>query len=65
MSVLLNPPQPKKRRSNRDIERLQEELSERLGTKVEIKAGSKGSGKLVINYTSLDHLDEFLTKLKR
>jgi ParB family chromosome partitioning protein len=65
VATLLKPPMPKKRRTNRDVQRLQEELSESLGTKVEIKAGSKGSGKLVINYSSLDHLDDLLRKLKR
>jgi ParB family transcriptional regulator, chromosome partitioning protein len=65
VAALLKPPAAKKHRSNRDVQRLQEELSESLGTKVEIKAGSKGSGKLVINYSSLDHLDDLLRKLKR
>jgi len=65
VAALLNPPVPKKRRTHRDVQRLQEELSEHLGTKVEIKAGAKGSGKLVVSYASLDHLDDLLRKLKR
>jgi ParB family transcriptional regulator, chromosome partitioning protein len=65
VAALLKPPMPKKRRTNRDVQRLQEELSESLGTKVEIRSGSKGSGKLMINYSSLDHLDDLLRKLKR
>ncbi len=65
VAALLNPPTPKKRRTNRDVQRLQEELSEHLGTKVEIKAAAKGSGKLIVSYASLDHLDDLLRKLKR
>jgi len=50
---------------SRDTLRLQEEISENLGTRVEIKPGNKGRGKLIIEYASLDQLDEFLSKLKR
>jgi ParB family chromosome partitioning protein len=57
-------PRPKARTS-RDIQRLEEEVSEKLGTTVEIKAGRKGSGRLVINYMSHDHLDELLARLTR
>lgn len=49
---------------SRDIERFQEELSERFGTAVEIKPGKKGTGKLVINYSSPEHLDDLLAKFK-
>jgi ParB family transcriptional regulator, chromosome partitioning protein len=65
VSALLHPPAPKKRRTNRDVQRLQEDLSEQLGTKVEIKSGKKGAGKLVISYANLDHLDDLLRRLKR
>jgi ParB family transcriptional regulator, chromosome partitioning protein len=65
VSAMLNPPVSRKKRSNRDVLRLQEEVSEQLGTKVEIKAGAKGAGKLVIAYSSLDHLDELLRRIKR
>jgi ParB family chromosome partitioning protein len=47
----------------RDIERLEEEMSEKLGTKVEIAAGKKG-GKLVIHYSSNDHLGDLLERVK-
>jgi len=50
--------------SDRDLARLEEEASERLGTTVEIRSGKKGSGKLVLHYSSLDHLDELLKKLR-
>jgi ParB family chromosome partitioning protein len=48
---------------DRDLERLEEEVSERLGTTVEIRARRKGGGKLIVHYTSLDHLDQLLKKL--
>jgi len=53
------------RRTDRDVARLEEELSESLGTTVELKRGKKGAGKLVISYSSHDHLDDLLSKLRR
>ncbi len=55
---------PKTRRVDRDLARLQEETSERLGTTVEIRPGGKGRGKLVLHYASLDHLDDLLIRLR-
>jgi ParB family chromosome partitioning protein len=53
------------KRKDRDIARLEEELSDRLGTTVEIKAGGRaGSGRLVIAYHTLEQLDELLARLK-
>ena len=49
---------------DRDLERLQEEASERTGTTVEIKPGRKGRGKVVVHYASFEHLDELLARLK-
>jgi ParB family chromosome partitioning protein len=67
VNVILQPhtrqARPKPRMS-RDIQRLEEEVSEKLGTTVEIKpTGKKGSGKLVINYMSHEHLDSLLARL--
>jgi len=51
-------------RTDRDVARLEEEWSQRLGTTVNIQTGAKaGSGKLVIHYASLDQLDALLRKL--
>ncbi len=55
----------RKARTDRDIARLEEELSEKLGTTVEIKSRKNGAGKLVISFSSLDHLDDLLSKLRR
>jgi ParB family chromosome partitioning protein len=53
-----------KARTSRDIQRLEEEVSEKLGTSVEIKpTGKKGSGRLVISYMSHEHLDTLLARL--
>lgn len=53
------------KRKDRDVARLEEELSDRLGTTVEIKAGGRaGSGRLVIAYRTLEQLDELLARLK-
>jgi len=53
----------KQKVADRDILSLQERIAERLGTKVGIMHGSKGAGKLVIEYRTLDHLDDVLSKL--
>jgi len=50
-------------RGDRDLRRLEEEVSGRLGTTVEIHPGRKGGGKVVIQYSGLDHLDQLLKKL--
>jgi ParB family chromosome partitioning protein len=50
---------------NRDTQSLQEEMSAYLGTRMEIKPGNKGGGKLVIEYSNHDQLDEFLNRLKK
>lgn len=47
-----------------DLARLEEEVSGRLGTTVEIRAGRKGRGKVIVHYSSLDHLDQLLKKLR-
>jgi ParB family chromosome partitioning protein len=61
---MLRGPVARRKKSDRDLARLEEEVSERLGTTVEIRAGKKGSGRLVVYYSSLEHLDELLKTLK-
>lgn len=46
-----------------DIRRLENALSEKLGAAVEIQHGTKGKGKLVISYNSLDELDGILVHI--
>jgi ParB family chromosome partitioning protein len=54
----------RKVRGDRDLQRLEEEVSERLGTTVSILASRKGRGKVVVHYSSLDHLEQQLKKLR-
>lgn len=53
---------PASRKPSQDpnIRRLQDDLGERLGAQVQIQQGNRGSGKLIIAYTSLDELDGIL-----
>lgn len=46
-----------------DTLRLQRELSERTGAKVEINHQSNGKGKLVINYSSLEELEGIIGRI--
>ena len=46
-----------------DVLRLQEQLSDRLGTKVAIRQNAKGKGQVSIAYASLDQLDGILLRL--
>lgn len=50
-------------KENRDTQRMQDEISSQLGARVEIKPNSKGGGKLVIEYSSNEHLEELTGKL--
>jgi len=54
-----------KTKIDRDTQRLQEEISSLLGTNIQIKPGSKGGGKLIIDYVNNERLDEFLDRLKK
>ena len=54
----------RRKRSDRDLARLEDEVSGRLGTTVEIRPGRRGSGKLIVHYSGLDHLEQLLRKLR-
>ncbi len=68
-SVLAPPARRKARATNAgrdaDLVRLQEELAETLGARVRIDAAKKGTGRLVIDYSSLEQLDGILARLRR
>ena len=60
----LNPvKEPKKQAKDHDVSRLEQQLIEKLGAKVAINHGSKGKGKIVINYQDLAELDGILSKI--
>ena len=50
--------------TNPDVERLENNLSEKLGAKVKIMYKESGKGKLEIQYNSLDELDGILAHIK-
>lgn len=49
---------------NSDIRRLETDVSEKIGARVRIEHGSKGTGRLVISYNSLDELDGILKHIQ-
>lgn len=51
-------------RPDADIARLEEDLSNRLGTAVNVRHGSSGSGRLVIHYTNLEVLEGILERIR-
>ena len=57
-------PKKKARAEDKDIQRLEMDLSDRLGAKVRVDHTRKGSGKLVISYNSLDELEGILKHIK-
>jgi ParB family chromosome partitioning protein len=63
-SALKGPNATLRRKSNRDLERLEREPSDRLGTTVVIRPGRKGAGQLLIRYATLEHLDNLLARLQ-
>lgn len=54
---------PKSKVKSRDIERLQEELSEKIGSPVSVDHSVRGKGKLTIKYSSLDELDGIIARM--
>lgn len=47
-----------------NIRQLETDLTQKLGAKVNVEAGSGGKGRLIIHYTSLDELDGILTRIR-
>jgi ParB family chromosome partitioning protein len=47
-----------------NIRQLQDDLSQKLGARVQIQHSAKGKGKLVLSYNSLDELDGILGHIK-
>ena len=51
-------------RPDPNITRLEQNLTDKLGAKVQVQHGAKGRGKLVIAYNSLDELDGILAHIQ-
>jgi ParB family transcriptional regulator, chromosome partitioning protein len=52
-----------KPKADRDVLRLQEDLSDKLGAVVALDHGARGKGKLVIKYNSLEELDGIISHI--
>lgn len=48
-----------------DVQRLERQLTEQLGARVEIRYNKRGRGKMVIEYNTLDELDGILSQIQR
>jgi ParB family chromosome partitioning protein len=46
-----------------NVERLEQELAEKLGAQVAIRHSARGRGKLVVSFNSLDELDGILAHI--
>lgn len=62
----LNPPTKKaaSKMADRDLFRLEEELSDAVGATVKISANRKGAGNVVIRFGSLDQLDGLIERMR-
>ncbi len=52
------------RHADADVARLEEEIADALGAKVQIQTTSKNAGRIVIAYSSLDQLDGIVSKFR-
>jgi ParB family chromosome partitioning protein len=50
---------------SRDLQRLEEELSDALGAAVKLHADAKGRGKIIVDFSNLDQLEGILARLRR
>jgi ParB family chromosome partitioning protein len=58
-------PPPPTRPKDRDVLRLETDLSDRLGTRVEITSGKRnGTGRMIISYESLEQLDGIIERFR-
>jgi len=51
--------------ADRDLTRIEEELSDALGTTVRLRTGAKGKGQIQIAFASLDQLQGLIDRLRR
>ena len=57
-------PEPEPPRKDPNVDRLERDLAGKLGAKVQLQHTTKGRGKLVISYNSLDELDGILEHIQ-
>jgi ParB family chromosome partitioning protein len=58
-----NPPVHKPQTIDPDVQRLQDKLSEKLCARVKLSTGTRGKGKMVISYNSVDELEGILEQM--
>jgi len=51
-------------RRDPNVARLEQDLTDKLGARVQLQQGAKGRGRLVIAYNSLDELDGILAHIR-
>jgi ParB family chromosome partitioning protein len=61
-AVVLLEEEPKARDPN--VDRLEQELADKLGAKVAIQQSDNGKGRLVVSYNSLDELDGIIAHIR-
>lgn len=64
VAQILNPRQNKAVAPSRDLLRLEEEIADRLGATVKIKANQKGAGTVTLHFGSLEQLDGLLGRFR-
>ena len=64
VTKMLKPQNKKVVSRDRDVARLEEELSEKLGASVHISANRKGAGHISIEFAGLDQLDKLLRRIR-
>ena len=64
MTSTAGKPTSKPAAKDKDIQRLEMDMSDKIGAKVRIDHSKKGSGKMIIAYNSLDELDGILKHIK-
>ncbi|WP_017444083.1 ParB/RepB/Spo0J family partition protein [Gayadomonas joobiniege] len=62
--ILQGPKSKNEQKVDPDIEKLQTELSEKIGSQVSISHNRAGKGKMVINFANLDALEGIIEQLK-
>ena len=62
--ALKPPKEAEAQKPDRDVLRLQDELSDLLGAQVQIRSNRKGAGKIQIEFGDLDQLEGILQRLR-
>lgn len=62
VAQMLSPPVKAEKKVDRDVQRLEQDLSDRLGTRVNIQSRKGGAGRLTIEFVSHEQLDSILSR---